>query len=369
MHDAKIRFWKGSGKVRYLFSNSGPVITHGLGRALMEMGENVRMINLSAAPDPRNCLEESLQEFQPDYVLTEGGWGNLYSMLFPILTEKQVPHVFWAIEDPPYFDSISLPFAKKSALTFTTAAECLPLYHRMRIEAFLLMFACLPSFHRKVEQTAKFQSDCIFIGNNYAQFSARQRGIKTILQPLIERKYDVKVYGYDWWVDSTYPFHIPPSVYGGYVSYDETPSVYANAKIVLGINSVDTSRTMMSMRAFEVMGCGAFFLTQWTPAVESYFKNGVHLVWSKSPEETIRLVDYYLEHPEKREEIARNGQMEVYSRHTYQHRVKDMQQALQVITTKTGRGYRSKGGNASFYMAPLNIEDCRLYVPPSTNKK
>ena len=40
--------------------------------------------------------------------------------------------------------------------------------------------------------------------------------------------------------------------------------------------------------------------------------------------ETFELVNWYLEHPEERQRIARQGQQEVYEKHTYHHRLQSI---------------------------------------------
>jgi len=187
----------------------------------------------------------------------------------------------------------------------------------------LLPFACHPKFHRTVSSESRFPYDIVFIGNNYG-FPERIKGANQLLRPLMEGGYNFKIYGLQWWVDTDRPFHIEPKFYGGYLPSEDLPAVCASVPIILGLHSVANSQTMMSMRTFEVLGCGGFHLTQWTPAVEYYFKNHYHLVWTKSAEETLDLIDYYLARPEERKKIARQGQQGVYEKHTYYHRAKDI---------------------------------------------
>jgi spore maturation protein CgeB len=194
------------------------------------------------------------------------------------------------------------------------------------------MFACNPSYHREAPPDPRYNHDIIFTGNNYSYHAARQRGVDTVLQPLIDQGYDLKVYGNEWWLDPNQSYTIPPSYYGGYMANEDLPAACASARIILGLHSVDTSRTMMSMRTFEILGCGGFYLTQWTPAIEEMFINHHHLVWSKSPEETLDLVEYYLQRPQLRQRIARQGQAEVYQKHTYQQRVREIMPHLQRLS-------------------------------------
>lgn len=312
--------------LRILFANTAPIVKYGIGPALAELGHEVRYVFLDQEPS----LEPFINEFNPDIVFNDGGTGRM-PKLFPLLEQRGIPHVYWAIEDPVSFGFLSLPFAQKSALVFTPCWESLADYRRHGISAHLLMFACNPSYHRTGTPDSRFNHDIVFAGNNYSYHPARQKGIATVLQPLIDHGYDLQVYGNEWWLDPNQSYTIPPSYYGGYMANEDLPAVCATARIILGLHSVDTSRTMMSMRTFEILGCQGFYITQWTPAIEEMFINHHHLVWSKSPEETLDLVKYYLQHPQLRQRIARQGQAEVYRKHTYQQRVREIMPYLQSL--------------------------------------
>lgn len=352
-----------------MFTDTNPMITHGLGRTLTELGETVEVIDvgLASLQDP-NFLEHAISSFSPDYVCSQGGWGGLGKTIFPILHRRGIPHIFWASEDPMFFKDLSMPMAINSQYVFTTAAECISKYFSRGINAHLMMFACSPTFHQRVDSEARFHHDCIFIGNNYSQFPARLNGMEIILKPLIEKGFDLKVYGLDWWLNRKSRFYIEPNIYGGGLSYEEMRTAYSSAKIVLGLHSVDTSPTMMSMRTFDVLGCGAFYLTQWTPAIENLFSNHEHLVWSKSPQETLDLVNHYLARPEERSRIARNGQAEVYAKHTYHHRGKEFLNILRSSTSwikPKSRYYYSIEGPANRSWHTMSVK--RVTIKPQTS--
>lgn len=324
--------------MRILFVNTAPLVLNGLGQALLDVGEEVFFVCL----DSEDSLLPYLMQYQPDMVFNDGGI-NRMEKIFPLLDDYNIPHLYWAIEDPISFRDLSLPYALKSALVFTPCVESIAAYRQRGIEARLLMFACHPRFHKQVEPEAKYKHDLVFIGNNYDYHPARNEGVKNILQPLLHGGYDLNVYGNEWWLDKQRGFYVSPEHYKGYLPNNCLPEVCASASIVLGLHSVKTSRTMMSMRTFEILGCGGFFLTQWTPAIEYYFKNHHHLVWSKSAEETRELVDYYLPRPELRKQIARQGQAEVYEKHTYGNRVKEILPLLRrTLKNKTDGNTQSR---------------------------
>lgn len=303
--------------MKILFVNTAPLITYGLGPAFKDLGNEVKYINVSFG-DP---LEPAIEQFNPDLVFNDGGI-DIFSKLFPLLNRKGVPHVYWAIEDPTNYN-LSLPYARLSSLVLTPCRESIPKYASQGIQAALMMFACNPSFHYRGKPSSGYQYDLAFVGNNYDYHPARRQGIKNIIIPAL-KGYHTKIFGNEWWLDTRKSFYITPRHYAGYLPNEDLPELCASTKIILGIHSVSNSETMMSMRTFEILGCGGFYLTQWTKAIEYNFKNHYHLVWSKSAVETKDLIDFYLERPDLREKIARQGQQEVYRRHTYHHRIKEL---------------------------------------------
>lgn len=316
--------------MKFLFVNGPPIIKYGLAAGLAEAGENVAIIEVPGNIEKNpGYFREQVIIHQPDFIIVEGtAILKPYQVLFPVLKEFNVPLIFWAIDDPVEFNNFSLHLARRAKYAFTTAVECIRAYKEHGIRARHLQFACLPRFHKKVPPEQDLRHDIVFVGNNYHKYTARTTGLESVLKPLLGSG-SIRVYGNQWWVDGKRPFVLDKRHYGGYLPYGRLPAAYSSAKIVLGMHSVDTSPSMMSMRTFEALGCGAFHLTQWTPAIENNFSNHKHLVWSKSSGETVELVKYYLGRDHLREKIARAGQQEVYAKHTYLHRARDLLAALQ----------------------------------------
>ncbi len=310
--------------MKILLLEDAPIFQYGFAAAMIKKGIEVRYTSLYAEINngKLDALREEIEQFKPDIVLNAGMciMRNLNEM-FKVLKYYSLPYVYWAIEDPVYFTHISLKHALMSEMCMTTAAECIQKYKRFGISAVFMMFGCNKDFHYKGKFNSKFNHDIIFIGNNYTEHSSRKKGIDIILKPLVQRGYDIKVYGNDWWFDTSQSFVLDKKHYGGYCDYKELPDAYATAKIALGMHSVANSNTMMSMRTFEILGCGGFYLTQHTPAIQRYFSNEKHLTWSESPYATLRMVDRYLNNKEGREKIALEGQKECYLKHDYDKKI------------------------------------------------
>ena len=105
---------------------------------------------------------------------------------------------------------------------------------------------------------------------------------------------------------------------------EEFSRVCSASKIAINTNMKNDVPLSFSDRYFLTMACGIFSLVSYVPQLEEIFENGRHFVWFHSPQEAVELIRYYLVHPDEREEIARQGQEEVYRNHTYDIRIKEM---------------------------------------------
>lgn len=309
-------------------------INLGLVAAMVERGYDVQILPLGrySSDVQRHLLVSYLHDFRPNYVLTPGWSIGIFDteQFLDIMSHSSVPHVYWATEDPLFFNEVSMVFAPRSTYVFTTAAECVPNYLRMGIPSSTMAFGCNPNLFRPVPPKPQYQFDIVLVANNYPWFAPdkdfRRKAVRDVVAPLVKADYDIMIWGAGW--DD--PKNDVPigSHWGGYCDYLETPSIYSSAKIVLGLQSVNTSATQTSCRTFEIMGCGAFFLTCYTPSHEALFENRRHLVWSRSADETLELVDYYLHHDDERRAIAEQGRAEVLRKHTYAHRLRQMEADL-----------------------------------------
>ena len=119
-------------------------------------------------------------------------------------------------------------------------------------------------------------------------------------------------------------FTLPNVRNHGSVDYcDEMPNVFRRSRINLNI----TLRGMKSgipLRAFDIMGCGGFLLSNFQADFLDFFVPGEDFVYYESKEDLLQKIDYYLDHEEERQAIAKNGHDKVAEGHTYRHRIREM---------------------------------------------
>ena len=105
--------------------------------------------------------------------------------------------------------------------------------------------------------------------------------------------------------------------------YKDFPKAVKNAKINLNI-SLRSIVTGIPLRAFDIMGCGGFLLTNYQSDFNDYFISGEDYVYFESKEDLVEKAGYYLEHDEERISIANSGYRKVRENHNFDIRVKEI---------------------------------------------
>lgn len=103
----------------------------------------------------------------------------------------------------------------------------------------------------------------------------------------------------------------------------EMPKIFHASKINLNI-TMRPIETGLSLRIWDILGCGGFLLTNYQAEIPEYFEIGKDLETYESMEELEQKVQYYLTHEEERIEIAIRGYEKVARHHTYEQRLAQM---------------------------------------------
>lgn len=295
------------------------------------LGHQVETCHIIQAENTLEIAEEAINRFKPDMVVTIGVWYDLFDSetLWGVIRKHNIPHIYWAIEDPVFFDCISTVHIDQYDFVFTTSRECVKQYNALGKKAAYLPFCCNPEVHKRVNPVPEYTSDIAVLSNfkfdsKYAQskperYEFRVKCYRDLVEPLIKNDYDIKLYGFGWDDES---LSIPEKFFGRdrYVMRYIVPSILSSVKMVMIIQWDYEGH--ICYKTYEALGCKCFQIAPYTPVQAEYFINGEHLVYSNSPEDTLRLVDYYLSHEKKREEIVKMGQEEAYKKHNCTLRAK-----------------------------------------------
>ena len=119
------------------------------------------------------------------------------------------------------------------------------------------------------------------------------------------------------------------SRYQGEAWGQEMIKIFCNSRITINRHIDMAENYACNMRLFEATGCGALLITDYKDNLNELFEIGKEVVAYRSPEECAALVEYYLNHPDEAEAIARAGQARTLRDHTYERRMERTAEILE----------------------------------------
>jgi GT2 family glycosyltransferase/spore maturation protein CgeB len=172
-------------------------------------------------------------------------------------------------------------------------------------------------FHPR-ESDAAPSVDIVFAGNH----GGHERGVHAILPTLVAQGRSVAVYGTGW-------NSVPDvaTMARGSLRYDELPSAYADAAIVLDDTAGPTLPDgAVSSRVFDALATGTLVVTDNVVGAREVF--GDLLPASADPAGVVALTERYLADPVARRRLAGELRAHVLERHTYAHRAGELRDIL-----------------------------------------
>ncbi|KFM99419.1 LysM peptidoglycan-binding domain-containing protein [Bacillus clarus] len=316
--------------MRVLFLESHPMWIYGLPNGFRDAGHEVKVSGSLGEID----LCELIVEFSPDLIITMG-WGPENSskekqkLIFESTTKFNIPHVYWATEDPTSTEIFTIPYIERTKpdFVFTICRDRIDYYKKRGIPADYLDFGYHPVVHHPVKADSNYYAPLAIVANGYPKKLSyfpnhfRHQSLKTLITPLIKNNIQIDFYGAHWdEMRTILGIDIPKEWIRGYLDYSSANKVYSSSDIILGLQNLPGQLTQ---RTYEIMGSGGMLLTNDIPIINRLFKVGRDLITSSSPEETIELVKYYLRYPGKRNVIKENA-LEVVKEYSYQKRAEYM---------------------------------------------
>ena len=114
---------------------------------------------------------------------------------------------------------------------------------------------------------------------------------------------------------------------GGVKTLTEMPKVFHASKINLNM-TMRPIETGLSLRVWDILGCGGFLMTNYQAEIPDFFEIGKDMETYTSMEELEQKVQYYLTHEDERIEIAIRGYEKASMYHTYEKRLAEMLRIL-----------------------------------------
>lgn len=262
------------------------------------------------------------RNFRPDLTLIL--WGRSFSPSFlkTLKETTRTPLVTWWLDNPfdhrvhgqleTYdwrfvFDRTYVEQLRSEGLAQTRFLPC----------------ACDETVYRPValtpRQQRRYRSDIALV----AWFYPERAEIVRMLHGM-----DLKIWGREWRspearrsLNGTAAGALQPE---GFYPDWKTCLIYNACKVGLNIHADQTRRGGLNARAFELLSCGAFELTDRVPGMEELLEPDREVATYRSAGEAREKASYYLRHPEEARRMAGEGRRRVLNQHTYFHRMRSL---------------------------------------------
>ncbi|MFS1518888.1 glycosyltransferase [Bacillus sp. SCS-151] len=312
--------------MRILFLEKHPMWIHGLPRGFKDLGHEVNICEISSKSE----LFNTVANYNP-HIIFSMGWTREHrkekqSWLKEYLEKTNIPHVYWATEDPTHTKTFTLPLIKNSKIDFifTICPSLVKVYKKLGLPSARLDFGYHPDTHYITKSEPKYTKSIAVVANAYPHLLRKNTNLyryestKTLIEPLIKANIRVDFWGVGWKnMQDILGVQIPNDWIHGYIHYLETPKVYSSSDIIIGLQN---QQNQLTQRTFEILGSEGFLITSDTQEIRRLFTPGYHLITSSSKEETVELVKHYLLKTEERDVIRKRGKDMVAKNHTYKHR-------------------------------------------------
>lgn len=243
-----------------------------------------------------------------DYVLIVDFYRPEIFDLIP--KSKNYKKIFWSFDSDPRFKPKIQSIANFSDFFFSMCPQIAEETKNLCKNAFFLPQAADHFLYKPVERS-KFEYDLTFIGSN-------KPGRVESLEAL--KHLDIHVFGESW--NKVFNFPIHEAVYG-----PDFNKLCSNSKIILNLlmyKQFKMPERTLSQKIFMILATKSFCLTEPIKGLDSFFDSNEIGVLN-----SIKDINYYLEHDQLRTKIAENGYRKVLKCHTYIHRMKEMMKILQ----------------------------------------
>ena len=112
--------------------------------------------------------------------------------------------------------------------------------------------------------------------------------------------------------------------------------VIRDSRMTLNIHADSSPRYASNMRLFETTGVGTCLVSDWKENLHELFVPDKEVIAYRNAEECAEKVQWLLEHPREREEIATAGMARTLREHTFAHRAEDLDRIVRSALARGG---------------------------------
>lgn len=306
--------------------------------ALQSLGHDVKIFDshakgiFSSYATCNQKLLEAVNLFQPECILNVQFDVEVWiETLLEIRRRNSAILINWSTDDTWKYAKLSCYIGRYHHGMATTYVECVEKYKHDGVEnVHVTQWAA----NKEWLQLPKSARDCryqvSFVGIAYGDR-------RKIISELAQKGIEVACFGHQW-----------PA---GSVAYEQMPIIMRDSVISLNFSKgLYGGANQIKARNFEVPGAGGFLLTEHAPGIEHWYDVGTEIAVWDNIDDLAKKIQYYLENPELRDEMALRAHARTVKEHLYEHR---MSALVDFASSLSRESYESPELKISFTEAML----------------
>ncbi|MGG2938284.1 glycosyltransferase [Bacillus pacificus] len=268
---------------------------------------------------------------KPDFILVIHGLHPDFNHgVIPMLKHYGYKTGIWLTDDP-YYSDLTQYIVPHYDYVFTQDAGIINFYQELGCShVYYVPLASDPSVYKPNLEQVSYKYDISFLGT---AFENRLSFIDSIADYLKGK--NTCIVGYGWETLKQYEFLKDKIKLLPFATYEESLQYYISSKInvnmhrstqdqTLNRNSLQIAAHSINNRTFEIASSCAFQLTDIRCDLTKHYSIGSEIETFHSPTEFITKSEYYLRHEKERLQIAINAYERTLREHTYNHRVRQL---------------------------------------------
>ena len=187
---------------------------------------------------------------------------------------------------------------KRADIVFTGSVKKNNQYRKEGINSYFIpQFTRFERFYPAYKE--EYKTKILFIANQWPEMDVRKS-----VRYSLNNGIDVDIYGANW--HNVMPENKKYLLKGMQIANDDLRYYYSSADIVLNDTRDDMIEAgFISNRIFDVTACGGFIISDYIEGIEEIYGDAIPMY--KTEEEFVKLIEYYLAHPEERKEKAKKA--------------------------------------------------------------
>jgi hypothetical protein len=276
----------------------------------IRMSNDQDLINQLAYELDNNGIDVVMGQMWANYISNESlEWARKKGILIiNVSMDDRLPE-HWGIKRGINLGAIGL--SSSTDMVLTTSSETCGWYGVNGCPAIYWPLASDPEVFKSRKEAVR-DIDVLFIGNRYGYRTKVIKGLK-------KAGINVSCYGKGW--DN------------GPVMSKEMALLFKRAKIMLGIGTIGHCEDVytLKLRDFDAPMSGALYITHRNPDLLEMFEEGKDIECYETINEAATKIKFYLNNPENLKKIADNGSKLATKRDTWDKRLTDTFQMLELI--------------------------------------